>query len=385
MASKLVTPHQLDLWSSNLSHLYNALEGEMLRKLMDMLGTGNIGDIQAWQLEKMQMLHLYNNEVVELLSAVSPYAEEDIKKYFEDTIDSAVEIVDKAAPVDPKPLPTVLDDVMKGYLDQTWLDIDNNVNQTLITTNYGYGTGAQAYTEVLNKTAALFNTGLYNFEEALEKSVQDLAQKGIKSTFIDKGGHTWSIERYASTVLRSTLNNTYNKVKTDRMSEYGMHHVVVTSHMGARLACVRIQAEVVDLRPMSEIPEGSKYRSIYDPYWQALYGTAGGHRGANCTHQHIPFQPGVNVNNQPKFDREENAKVAKNKDRQRQIERNIVKYKKNAMVSKHLKTGKDEHWNNMVKKWEGEMEEHLSTNGEYLSRNHVRETVYTPLETLLNG
>lgn len=385
MASKLVTPHQLDLWSSNLSHLYNALEGEMLRKLMDMLGTGNIGDIQAWQLEKMKMLHLYNNEVVELLSAVSPYAEEDIKKYFEDTIDSAVEIVDKAAPVDPKPLPTVLDDVMKGYLDQTWLDIDNNVNQTLITTNYGYGTASQAYTEVLNKTAALFNTGLYNFEEALEKSVQDLAQKGIKSTFIDKGGHTWSIERYASTVLRSTLNNTYNKVKTDRMSEYGMHHVVVTSHIGARQACVKIQAEVIDLRPMSEIPEGSKYRSIYDPYWQAEYGTAGGHRGANCTHQHIPFQPGVNINNQPKFDREENAKVAKNKDRQRQIERNIVKYKKNAMVSKHLKTGKDEHWNGMVKKWEGEMEEHLSTNGEYLSRNHVRETVYTPLETLLNG
>lgn len=384
MASKLVTPYQMDLWSSNMSHLYNALEGELLRKMMDILATGSVENIQTWQLEKLQMLNLYNSEVVELLAAVSPHAEEDIKQYFEETTQSAVKEVDQYSNVKPNPLPTVLDDVMKGYLDQTWSDINNNVNQTLITNNYGYGTAAQSYTEVLNKTAALFNTGIYNFEEALEKSVQDLAEKGIKSSFKDLGGHTWSMERYASTVLRSTLNNTYNKVKTDRMSEYGINHVVVTSHMAARKACSLIQGEVVDLRPVSAMPAGSEYKSIYDPYWGAEYETAGGHRGVNCTHQHIPFIPGVNVNNQPKFDEEENKEIRSNKDRQRQIERNIVKYKKKAMISEHLNTDKTEHWNGMVKKWETEIEDHLSTKGDYLSRNLVRETVYTPLENLLN-
>lgn len=383
MASKLITPYQMDLWSSNMSHIYNALEGEILRKLMDTLSTGQVTDIQSWQLEKLQMLHLYNDEVVELLSAVTPHAEEDIRQYFEETTESAVEEVDNIA-AKKNPMPSQLDDVMRAYVDQTWTDINNNVNQTLVTTNYGYGTAAQSYVEVLNKTSALFNTGIYDFEEALEKSVQELAQKGVKSSFIDKGGHTWSMERYASTVLRSTLNNTYNQVKTERMSEYGMHHVVVTSHMGAREACVRIQGEVIDLRPMSEIPADSEYRSIYDPYWEARYGTAGGHRGANCTHQHIPHIPGVNFNNQPKFDDDENAEIRKNKDRQRQIERNIVKYKKNSMISNHLGSDKADYWNGMVSKWETEMEDHLSTNGDYLSRNHVRESVYTPLETLLN-
>jgi len=135
---------------------------------------------------------------------------------------------------------------------------------------------------------------------------------------------------------------------------------------------------------MNEIPPDSEYRSIYDPYWEAYYGTAGGHRGANCTHQHIPFQPGVNVNNQLKFSDEENEAVRVNKDRQRQIERNIVKYKKNSMVSHHLGSEKAEYWDGMVNKWETEMEDHLSTYGDYLSRNYTRETVYTPLETILN-
>ena len=49
----------------------------------------------------------------------------------------------------------------------------------------------------------------------------------------------------------------------------------------------------------------------------------------NCQHMHIPFIPGVNTNNQPKFDQEENAKVASLMDKQRYLERQIVKFKKN--------------------------------------------------------
>ncbi|WP_446923972.1 phage minor capsid protein, partial [Klebsiella pneumoniae] len=78
------------------------------------------------------------------------------------------------------------------------------------------------------------------------------------------------------------------------------------------------------------------YKSIYDPYWGAEYGTAGGHRGINCNHLHIPFIPGINTNNQPKIDAKENEKVAELTKRQRQLERQVVKFKKNQMVSEAL-------------------------------------------------
>lgn len=183
------------------------------------------------------------------------------------------------------------------------------------------------------------------------------------------------------TVLKSTLGNTYNQLRTERMAEYGVHTVLVTSHMGARAACSKIQGNVVDLR--SSVPKASEYKSIYDPYWHADYGTAGGHRGVNCRHLHIPFIPGVNTNNQPKYDAKENEKVAKLTQRQRELERRIVKFKKNKMVSEAMgNTEGAKKWQSDITANQKAIRELVSSN-DYLSRNYAREKVYTPMSTLL--
>ncbi|WP_313430032.1 phage minor capsid protein [Siminovitchia terrae] len=382
MVKPKITPTQLDLWSSNMADLYNSLEGEIIRIIIKRLKNGS-EDITQWQAQKLSELRLFNSEVTKLLAKVTGVAEPEIKRMFEDAGKAIVEDIDKAMPHPAKPMPNNLDNVMKAYHDQVWSEIDNYVNQTLITTSYGVGTAQRAYQDALNRTTAMFNTGLYTFEQSLERSITELAQKGIKSTMIDKGGHTWSLEGYTRTVLKSTLGNTYNELRKDRMAEYDVHTVVVTSHAGARKQCSAIQGHVVDLRFPSEIPTDSEYKSIYDPSWGAEYGTAGGHRGVNCRHLHIPFIPGVNTNNQPQYDSELNQEVAKARDTQRRIEREIVKYKKNLMVSEALGSDKADHWRMMVRRRQAAMREHLSKNGKYLSRNYKREKVYTPLETLL--
>jgi hypothetical protein len=377
-----ITPYQLDLWSGNMSELYQSLEGEIIRIIIKRLKRGS-SDITQWQAQKLSELRLFNNEVAKYLSEVTNVAETEIKRMFEDAGTAIVKDIDQAMPYSVKPMPNNLDNVMRAYHGQVWSEIDNYVNQTLITTNYGTGTAARAYTDVLNRTTAMFNTGLYSFEDAVERSVMELAQKGINSTFIDKGGHTWSLERYTRTVLKSTLGNTYNELRKDRMADYGVHTVLVTSHAGARDACSIIQGNVVDLRQPEEIPEDSEYRSIYDSYWKAYYGEPGGHRGVNCAHLHIPFIPGVNTNNQPEFDQELNAKVAKARDTQRRIEREIVKHKKSLMVAQEMGSDKVDYYKMMVRKRQAAMRKHLEANGEYLSRNYKRERVYVPLDTLL--
>lgn len=330
----MITPHQLDLWSSNMAHLYQSLEGELIRLIAKRLNTGH-DNILDWQREKLQELHLFNKEAIKVISQITGIAESEVTRMFESSGEKIVRDIDKQMPYDPLPLPNDLDNIMKAYHDQVWSDINNYVNQTLLSTNFGYGTATtQMFNEIINKTTAAFNSGLFTFEEALEKTIREWAQKGIRSTFVDKGGHTWSLERYARTVLKSTLNNTYDKLRKDRMAEYGVHTVIVTSHMGARQACSLIQGHVVDLR--ESVPSDSEYRSIYDPYWKADYGTASGHRGVNCAHLHIPYIPGVNENNQPKFDEKENAKVAELTKRQRALERQIVKLKKNQAVAEAL-------------------------------------------------
>src|SRR5690625_2235935 len=382
MAKPKITPHQLDLYSSNMSDLYQSLEGEIIRQIIKRLKRGS-SDITTWQAQKLQELRLFNNDVAKLLSEVTNVAESEIQRMFEETGRGIVQDVDKAMPYAPKPMPNNLDQVMRGYHNQVWSEMGNYINETLITTNYGVGTAQRAYQDVLNRTTAAFNTGLYTFEQSVERSVMQLAQEGIKSTFIDRGGHFWSLERYSRTVLKSTLGNTYDEVRKERMAEYDVHTVVVTSHAGAREKCSIIQGNVVDLRHPEEIPSDSEYLSVYDPYWQADFETASGHRGINCRHLHIPFIPGVNTNNQPKFDQELNERVANARARQKQIEREIVKYKKNLMVAKEMGSETSSYWRRMVSRRQKAMREHLKENGDYLSRNYKREKVYTPLETLL--
>lgn len=382
MPNPKVTPEQLDLWSSNMSDLYNSLEGEIIRLIIDRLNDGST-DIAMWQAQKLQELRLFNTDVARYVAEVTDVAEQAILDMFEDAGKGIVQDIDRAMPYATKPMPNNLDTVMRGYFNQAWGDIDNYVNQTLITTAFGIGTATLAYQDVLNRTTAMFNSGLYTMEQSLERSIMELAQRGISSTMIDRGGHTWSLERYVRTVLKSTLGNSYDEVRKERMGEYGVHTVVVTSHAGARAKCTRIQGQVVDLRYPDEIPEDSEYLSIYDASWRAEYGTAGGHMGVNCRHMHIPFIPGVNTNNQPKFDAELNERVAKARDQQRAIERSIVKYKKNLMVATEMGSENANYWRMMVSRRQKAMREHLLDNGDYLSRNYKREKVYTPLETLL--
>lgn len=273
-----LTPDHIDVWSDNIAELYESLEGEIIRLIIKRLNRG-YKDITHWQAQKLYELRLFNSEVVRELSRVTKVAEPEIWRMFEDAGKGVVQDIDKAMPYPAKPMPTTLDTIMKGYYTQAWSDIDNYVNQTLITTHYGIGTAQMAYQGVLNRTSAMFNTGLYTFEQSLERSIMELAQKGISSGLVDRAGHTWGLEGYVRNVLKSTLGNTYDMVRKERMSEYGIHTVVVTSHPGARPACSKIQGNVVDLRQPEEIPDDSEYLSIYDSVWGADYGSAGGHRG----------------------------------------------------------------------------------------------------------
>lgn len=153
-----ITPHQLDLWSSNMAHLYQSLEGELIRIIIKRLNNGH-NDILEWQREKLQELHLFNKETVKVISQVTEIAESEIERMFENTGDKIIRDTDRELPYDTKPIPTNLDNIMKAYHDQVWSDINNYVNQTLLSTNFGYGTATtQMYTEIVNKTTAAFNS-----------------------------------------------------------------------------------------------------------------------------------------------------------------------------------------------------------------------------------
>src|SRR5699024_6185253 len=102
------TPEDFDKWSTQMGNIYNSLEGEIIRKMIELLEEGT-GPIEQWQLEKMRDLGLLNRETVNLIADVSGRVRAEVEELFKEAGREMVGDVDKELPYEPKPLPNELD------------------------------------------------------------------------------------------------------------------------------------------------------------------------------------------------------------------------------------------------------------------------------------
>lgn len=321
-----ITPHQLNLYTSQVTDIYVALEDEIFQQVAKRLKTDPaLGRdyVLQWQVDKMQQLRMLNADTIKELSKATGLSADAIRQAVGDvgfkTIDG---IDDELKSVKKKlPLPTRIDWMLESFVKQTFLQIDNFVNQTLISTNYGEGSVTRMYRKIVEESTGKVLAGTKTINQAVAETIIKWGNKGIATSFIDKGGNVWSMERYVDTVIRSTVNNTYNDLRLSRMEEHGVDLVLVNSYADAREACSRIQGNVASMSNPSGHPD---YPSIYD----FGYGTPGGIRGVNCRHILYPFVEGVNTNNQIQYNPEEAAERGKVVQRQRGLERNVRKAKR---------------------------------------------------------
>lgn len=322
-----ITPHQLDMYIQPVTHVYQALEEEIFEMLARRLKTSknyDIDNVLEWQIDKMNQLRLVNDETVRALSKATGVAEKEIRKAIYNAGIETIKSVDYELRdvYTTLPLPTQIDAIMESYVRQTFRELDNFVNQTLITTNYGEGTVTRMYRRIVEETTGKVLSGLKTTNKAIAETVIEWSRRGIETAFIDRGGNAWSLERYAETVIRSTVNRTYNDLRMSRMEDYDVDLVLVSSLPDPREICGEIQGKVASIKEPSE--NTSKYPSIYE----FGYGTASGLRGINCRHMFFPFVDGVMENNQPQYSESEMTHNRELRQRQRYYERQIRQAKR---------------------------------------------------------
>src|SRR5690625_1325970 len=124
-----ITPYQLDLWSSEMADLYNSLEGEIIRIIIKQLNSG-YKDITLWQAQKLQELRLFNNDVARYVSEVTEVSETVVTNIFEEAGRRMIDDVDNAMSqaFEKKPYPEYLNQIMRGYRNQVWSELDNYDN-----------------------------------------------------------------------------------------------------------------------------------------------------------------------------------------------------------------------------------------------------------------
>mgnify|MGYP001270256690 CR=1 FL=1 len=363
--------------SEKATLIFRDLEEEIMEIIIKRLkkGTNNKKDITQWQFEKLQDLGLINLQTVQKVTEATQLLEEEVEDAFRIGPDTVIRQVDKASLQKIKEPSTNIEQIVKGYLSRAKNEL-NLTDEGLALWTYGSFDTIQKYRGIIERSAAFVNTGIHTLEQAVERASHEILTEGLKTTMTSKSGRRIPVDSYVRGVLKTNLGRTMDEVRKEHMEEYGMHHVVVGSSVGAREACSKIQGQVVDLRPMDEIPEGSEYRSIYDPYWEAHYKEASGHHGINCRHPHFPFIPGVNTNNQPQYDDELNEQVAKDQQKQRSLERQIRNYKKHLKIAQEFGNQEDiDRYTKLISGRQKALREHLDGH-KYLSRDYNRERAF---------
>ena len=281
---------QLLLQASNVADIYHQLALDLFDNVVERVterGTVYL-DKQPyiWQLEKMQQMHMLNEENLKLISKYSGVAEEQLRhiveneglKLYTDTKQQLLEDLGHGSAENSNHIQGILAD----YASQAVEDIHNLINTTLPMSVIG------AYKGIVEQSVARVVTGLSTADKAISDTVMQWQEKGFQG-FKDRAGRNWKIDNYARTVIKTTTYRTYREMRTRPAEELGIDTFYFPKKASARKSCAPLQHHIVTTgHARTEHGEHILALSDYG------YGRPEGCLGINCGHMLTPFIPGAN-------------------------------------------------------------------------------------------
>lgn len=281
---------QLLLQASNVADIYHQLALDLFDNVVERVterGTVYL-DKQPyiWQLEKMQQMHMLNEENLKLISKYSGVAEEQLRhiveneglKLYTDTKQQLLEDLGHGSAENSNHIQGILAD----YASQAVEDIHNLINTTLPMSVIG------AYKGIVEQSVARVVTGLSTADKAISDTVMQWQEKGFQG-FKDRAGRNWKIDNYARTVIKTTTYRTYREMRTRPAEELGIDTFYFSKKASARKSCAPLQHHIVTTgHARTEHGEHILALSDYG------YGRPEGCLGINCGHMLTPFIPGAN-------------------------------------------------------------------------------------------
>lgn len=331
--------------------------------------------IMEWRLKALSQIGGLTDKVIQLISKNSGYSEQAIYDLIErDGLKVTKQFNKQLAKTLKKPVRGVSANssvIIRSYAEQTMRDVNNYVNQTLLTRNYGHNSACKTYQEIINKTVLDVTLGKKTPQKALFDNIYQWRDKGMSSSLIDKAGHKWSLEGYTRMVLQSTTSRTYNDLRIQSMKDYDTVLCTMSSHPAARPACAPIQGKVVCIVPKSDPRCDDSYPNIYD----YGYGTPAGTQGVNCSHLLNPYIKGVSHNYAEQFDPKQAVENMKIQQKQRYLERGVRKNKRKLQLAKRLNDSDGiSKYTASVKGYQAKLRQ-IVNDHDFLARQYSREKI----------
>ena len=331
--------------SQGMSDLYTGLETDLISNIADYLKSGDIYSSTAqWKIQMLAQLGALDKANIKTISNYAGISPSLLSQALEMASLTAINELEggfrqlvKDGIINGTNVPVM--DTMERTLKLYNKQAKNSLNMVNTVMLYK----AKSITgKIINQTAEIANkpeyiamlskatgkviTGIESRQSAMRQCIQEMTAKGIPA-FVDKLGREWSPEAYINMNIRTTLSNTANTAQMERMSDYGISLVEVSSHSGARPKCAKYQGRIFDKSNKSQ-----KY-----PHWKdTSYGQPDGLLGINCGHQIYPYIEGVSVQRYFPYNKDTNDKAYRLSQHQRELERRVRKSKRECMVLEKL-------------------------------------------------
>lgn len=231
--------------------------------------------------------------------------------------------------------------------------------------------------DILRQTAIM--AGEANYKEAdiftrrklSQTMLDEYAKKGIQ-TVTYKDGRKYSIDTYCEMVGRTVTGRAAMQASINRCVESGYNLIVVSSHFRACPFCIPYEGVTLS------VERHPYYETIDEAITNGLF-------HCNCAHDVSPFFEGLTAEKEiPRVHSGEQALIDeygydeaqkmsyKAQQKQRYIERNIRKWKRNEITA--LDNAAKNKANNKIKEWQKKQRDHLDDNN-FLRRKYSREQI----------
>ncbi|MER2001228.1 MAG: phage minor capsid protein [Carnobacterium inhibens] len=319
-----------------VERMYQQIELEMLQNIGKVIGNGEGVDkegVTQWRVAKLSQLGVLRNDQLKVLAKYSDMTVQELINYINElgvTEIEAFEGRNKAlveAGVDYVPPSNNVYDRLLALEEQS-KDVMNMVNTNMLTFS------EQAYVDILTKASTDVLTGNATLYQSLIKVAGEWAESGIPA-IVDKAGKKWSTEAYISMVLRAAQKNVVNEMQEGRMDDYEIDLVEFSSHAGSRPSHLEFQGKVY-----SRSGKSKKYPARSTTTYGI--GADGMITGIACGHQEYAYVEGISTKRYEPYNKKESEEVYKESQKQRYLEREIRRAKKEKTMLEAMRANEEE-------------------------------------------
>lgn len=384
----MITPEYLDAVVKDTEETVSKVNMIIIRKIAQSIykqwvdkGDINFMPSTLKQFKALMGTGLVAENIEYELAMIYPQIQKEIHKAFLNSasemsrqqVDTAKQIIDIEgidydipATAEQVAIATTASDLMLSKEQIRILENDyKRTNRTLknITNTAGYSTEI-LYKDLCDELYMEVRQGR-SMDQVLQEAITRFGKQGIK---VQYGNRAVNLEVAVARAVRTAINQCNGEIVLQGCREMGVNYVKVSEHLGARVtdtddytnhswwqgkvysldwnnpllgkfeASNDLPNRVEYLAMIKDATERKKAEEYPDFIETCGYGDILGICGVNCRHSFYAWYPGINIDNGPRIDQEENKKRYAQEQKARAMEREIRSLKREIEATKAINT-----------------------------------------------